>query len=44
MSRLIVLALVVVALAVGAFWLAGRDGTQPQVRVEKIVPDNAIAR
>jgi hypothetical protein len=40
-------ALIWIAVAVlvigGTFWLAGRDTTKPQVKIEKVIPDNALA-
>lgn len=44
MSKMILWVVVLVAIVGGAIWLAGRDTTKPLVKVEKVVPDNALAQ
>ena len=44
MSRLVMWIVVGVVLIGGGIWLSKRDAARPQIRIEKVVPTNALAR
>jgi hypothetical protein len=44
MSRLLVWILIAALLVGGMVWLSRKDATQPQKRVEKVIPANALPR
>lgn len=44
MARLVVWILVLALIGGGLFWLASRDATVPQKRVEKVIPADALPK
>ncbi len=43
MSKMLVWVVVLLALVGGSIWLSRRDTTKPLTKVEKVIPDNALA-
>jgi uncharacterized protein YneF (UPF0154 family) len=43
-SGLLWIVVLLVAIIGGAIWLSQKDSTKPLTKVEKVIPDNALAR